>query len=995
MNKRTMMLSMFVAVFALSGFSGLIYESIWSHYLKLFLGHASYAQVLVLAIFMGGMAIGSALAARLSNRLTNLILWYGIVEGIIGLFGITFHSLFVTVQSAAFEQIFPNLGASWLIHTVKWAIGSLLILPQSILLGATFPLLTAGLIRRFPGNSGKTLATLYFINSFGAAIGVLTNAFVLIPAVGLPGSVLSAGLINIFLAMVIYFLAKGDNYPASKSVVATTATAYTSSVGSYLLAIAAFTGLASFMYEVGWIRMLTMVLGGSTHSFEIMLSAFILGLAIGGFWIRRKIDRFENPLLVLGLIQLVMGTFAALTIPLYNYIYELMGLVVEALNYSDSGYLLYTIFSYGISLVIMLPATICAGTTLPLVTFILLQEKSGDSAIGKVYAWNTVGSIVGVVVAIQLVMPLMGLKWVIGVGALVDVILGLYIVHRMRISFVQHKPQLGLIAASIVIIISLPLLGLDTQKMASGVYRYGLKKMFAGDVIFHKDGKASTVAVKLFGKSGSLLNNGKPDALLMLDSSDEGSKVDSISDDPTMVLAGTLPYIYRPDAKVIANIGLGSGLTAHVMLHNKGLERLDTIEIEQAVYEGAELFRPRVENLYVDPRSHVIVEDAKTYFATSGNKYDVIVSEPPNPWVSGVAGLFSTEFYHEVKRYLKPDGILVQWVQLYEITPELVATVYLALKENFSDIHLYQIADADIAIVASMDTLEADYKTLFKHVGLKNELERIYIERPADLAFRKLGGKRELDVVFSSLTGNPNSDYFPVLDVGAAKARFKKSNAGSIFKLYTSKVLKRLVDASPPGISEVTQNPRIEASHFLNQKSEFYRRFNQYIQDDSLPLVTMTLAEGTAKKLAEIIMYCKSNQAGVSEDDISNQIMNLTQWAYDYSDRGELRQLFEKLSSCQSRLNENGRLWMGAHQAWIDDDLPKVLELTKRYLDNQQLIIASADKPMLLFNIASHIRKGTGKDVYEYFDKTAPVIAEDLEVRSIFNLFDASLIKKE
>ncbi|PVV06024.1 MAG: hypothetical protein B6D82_18925, partial [gamma proteobacterium symbiont of Ctena orbiculata] len=483
MNKRAMMLYVFIAVFALSGFSGLIYESIWSHYLKLFLGHASYAQVLVLAIFMGGMAIGSALAAKLSNRLTNLILWYGIVEGIIGLFGLTFHSIFVAVQSAAFEDIFPNLEAAWLVHTVKWMIGSFMILPQSILLGATFPLLTAGLIRRFPGNSGKTLATLYFINSFGAAIGVLTNAFVLIPNVGLPGAVLTAGLLNVFLAIAVYFLSKGDHYPSTKPASGADSSAISNSVYSYLLVIAAFTGLASFMYEIGWIRMLTMVLGGSTHSFEIMLSAFILGLAIGGFWIRKKIDAFDNPLLVLGIIQLVMGTFAALTIPLYNQTYELMGLFMEALKNSDSGYLLYTIISYGISLLIMLPATICAGTTLPLATFIMLKGTSGDSAIGKIYAWNTVGSILGVVLAIQVVMPLFGLKWVIGIGALVDVMLGLFILHRARISLKYHKPQVALVSMSLVIILAIPFLGLDTQKMASGVYRYGLAAISLGDIV--------------------------------------------------------------------------------------------------------------------------------------------------------------------------------------------------------------------------------------------------------------------------------------------------------------------------------------------------------------------------------------------------------------------------------------------------------------------------------------------------------------------------------
>jgi spermidine synthase len=996
MNNRTMMLSVFVAVFALSGFSGLIYESIWSHYLKLFLGHSSYAQVLVLGIFMGGMAIGSALAARLSKRLTNLILWYGIVEGVIGLFGLAFHGLFVAVQSAAFESIFPNLEASWLVHTVKWSIGSLMILPQSILLGATFPLLTAGLIRRFPGDSGKMLATLYFINSFGAAIGVLTNAFVLIPAMGLPGAVLTAGLINVFLAFAVYFLAKGDYYPAPKPAVgATTSTsAAASSLTSYLLAIAAFTGLASFMYEIGWIRMLTMVLGGSTHSFEIMLSAFILGLAIGGFWIRKKIDHFENPLLVLGLIQLVMGTVAALTIPLYNQTFELMGLVLEALKYSDSGYLLYTTISYGISLLIMLPATICAGTTLPLATFIMLKEKSGDSAIGKIYAWNTVGSIVGVVLAIQLVMPLMGLKWVIALGAMVDVLLGLYIMHRARISLARHKPQLALVGLSLAIVISLPFLGLDTGKMASGIYRYGWQGVTPGEIIFHKDGKASTVAVKAVGNNTALLNNGKPDALLVLRKGTEGDKVKPSPDEPTMVLAGTLPYVYRPDASAIANIGLGSGLTAHTLLHNKALEQLDTIEIEQAVYEAAELFRPNVDNLFTDPRSRVVIEDAKTYFATSGQQYDVIVSEPSNPWVSGVAGLFSREFYHEVKRYLKPNGILVQWVQLYEISPALVGTVYLALKESFADIHLYQISTVDIAIVAGMGRLQADYNVPFNHSGLQEELERVHIKQAADLAFRKLAGKRELDIVFSSLANSPNSDYFPILDIGAAKTRFMKASANALYMFYTSKALKRLDDETNPFPSEVTESPYVKASQLLNEKRKFHRLFNQYSESNGLPLITTTTSEAAAKKLVEILTYCKTNQAGKAAEAISEQLMQLAEMAYDYSTEEELRQLFERLEGCRQMLSEDGLLWLDAHWAWLDGDMPRVLVLTKRFLDSQKKIMTTADKHLFILNLASQLLTGTRVDVKQYYGKAAAEVARDLELRGLLNLIDPTLIGK-
>jgi predicted membrane-bound spermidine synthase len=997
MNKRPTMLFVFVAIFALSGFSGLIYESIWSHYLKLFLGHSSYAQVLVLAIFMGGMAIGSALAARLSKRLTNLVLWYGIVEGIIGLFGLAFHELFVAVQSAAFESIFPHLGASWLVHTVKWSIGSLMILPQSILLGATFPLLTAGLLRRFPGNSGKTLATLYFINSFGAAIGVLTNAFVLIPSVGLPGAVLSAGLINLLLAFAVYFLSKGDCYPAPKSTTSSGVGVFVDSrsLNSYLLVIAAFTGLASFMYEIGWIRMLSMVLGGSTHSFEIMLSAFILGLAIGGFWIRKKIDRFENPLLVLGVIQLIMGVFAAMTIPLYNQTYELMGMVVEALSRSDSGYLLYTIFSYGISLLIMLPATICAGTTLPLATFIMLKGKTGDSAIGKIYAWNTVGSILGVVIAIQLVMPLMGLKWVVGLGAMVDILLGLYIIYRVRVSWRQHKPQVAIVATSLVVILSLPFLGLDTQKMASGVYRYGRSTFHLGDVIFHKDGKASTVAVRALGDKLVLLNNGKPDAALTVKHDTDKNASKATGDEPTMVLAGTLPYVYRPDASAVANIGLGSGLTAHVLLHNKELERLDTIEIEKAVYEAAELFRPSVENLYTDPRSRVIIEDAKTYFATSGQKYDVIVSEPSNPWVSGISGLFSTEFYHEIKRYMKPNGVFVQWVQIYEISPELVATVYLALRENFTGSHLYQIASSDIAIVASMDKLKADYSAPFKHEGFQKQLDEIDVKKPLDLAFRKLAGIGEQDIIFNSLAENPNSDFFPVLDIGAAKERFKKTKAKSIHTLYSAVTLKRIVDGASQLPGEVTETSGIKATQLRNEKKQFHQKLSQYIESDAAPLVTTTIAEGAAKKLFEVLSYCKLNEDKGPVDEVSHQLETLVQLSYPYSTHEELTRLFGYLSGCEQLLNEDGALWLSAHRAWHEDDMLRVQELTRQYLDRLDVIETSADSQLLKFSLASQLLNGTRLNIENYYGKVAPQFTDDLELRGLLNLVDATILDKQ
>jgi spermidine synthase len=279
-----------LGVFVVSGFTGLIYESIWSHYLKLFLGHAAYAQTLVLAIFMGGMALGSWAVAHYSFRISKLLWGYVLVEGSIGILGLFFHQAFVAACDFSFASVIPALPAGFLINTYKWSLAALLILPQSVLLGMTFPLISGGLIRRWPARPGETLATLYFTNSLGAAIGVLVSGFLLISAIGLPGTIRTAALLNIALAVVVWAVIRGDTEPAPapQPQPSSVANPESGKLSTWFTVAAFLTGAASFMYELGWIRMLSLVLGSSTHSFELMLSAFIFGLAFGGLYVRRR-----------------------------------------------------------------------------------------------------------------------------------------------------------------------------------------------------------------------------------------------------------------------------------------------------------------------------------------------------------------------------------------------------------------------------------------------------------------------------------------------------------------------------------------------------------------------------------------------------------------------------------------------------------------------------------------------------------------------------------
>jgi spermidine synthase len=323
-------------LFGISGFSGLIYESVWTHYLKLFLGHAAYAQTLVLIIFMGGLAAGSWLAARRSARWQNLLAAYALVEGAVGLFALVFHRVFVAMVGWSYDSVIPDLGSVAAVHAFKWGLAGLLILPQCVLLGMTFPLMTAGVIRRYPDTPGASIAGLYFTNSLGGAVGVLASGFLLIPAVGLPGTVLTAGILNVLVALTVWLMASG--HPVAPTVPLDTRGPHAPAIWPLVLLVGAcVTGASSFMYEIGWIRMLSMVLGSSTHAFELMLSAFILGLALGGRWIQKRIEQLANPVRYLAYVQLAMGGLAALTLPIYGNTFELMHLALAALARTEPG----------------------------------------------------------------------------------------------------------------------------------------------------------------------------------------------------------------------------------------------------------------------------------------------------------------------------------------------------------------------------------------------------------------------------------------------------------------------------------------------------------------------------------------------------------------------------------------------------------------------------------------------------------------------------------
>ena len=778
-------------LFVASGFAGLVYQAIWSHYLGLILGHAAYAQTLVLAIFMGGMAAGAWLVSARGGRWTGLIRSYAIIELIIGATALVFHPLFVGYMELSQNTVLPALQNESAIRAWQWGSAALLIAPQSVLLGMTFPLMSGGYLRVSPQQDGEILGGLYFTNSIGAAAGALAATFLLLPWIGMPGAVMVAGVINLLVGMVAWRVAASvpDTVAAiaplppsgvAQSVPdARAADDRLSRFQTLMLAGAAITGASSFVYEVGWIRLLNQALGTTVHSFELMLTAFILGLAFGGLWVRKRSRNIKDPVAVAGVAQVLMGLAALASLPVFAQSFQWVGWFMGIFPRNETGYYLFSLGSATVALLVMFPAAFFAGMTLPLFTMALLRRGNGEKSIGRIYAANTLGAIVGVMLAMHVLIPLLGLRLAVTLAALADILLGLVLLRAFSTIF-RPKLYFGALASA-VIVASLSLLygAADPRSLASGVFRHGVFQLAAGtDVQFLRDGKTATVAFYRQGSVGTIATNGKPDASIEL--SENGVPTD---DEYTMAMAASLPLALHASPERVAVIGWGSGLSTHTLLGSKVPKVVDTIEIEASMHVGAQGYGDKVMRAYLDPRSQLHIDDARTFFSTGKKKYDVIVSEPSNPWVSGVSSLFTRQFYRFLTKHLEEDGLLIQWMQTYELNDPLYYTMVAALIEEYPHVDAYLTNTSDVIFVASHAPIRDFDASQLRDPGLLKELERLGLATAPDHAVRRFANREVLAGLVEMYGAPVHTDFHPTVALGAPKSRYKVETVKSVMNL--------------------------------------------------------------------------------------------------------------------------------------------------------------------------------------------------------------------
>ena len=763
-------------IFALSGFAGLVYQSIWTQYLGLFLGHAAYAQSLVLMLFMGGMALGAWIVSLRSASIRRPLLAYAIIEALIGLLGLGFDIFYQAGTGFAYEAMANSGHAA---SPLKWSIAAGMVLPQCILLGATFPLMSAGFMRLMPASEGNILSGLYFSNSIGAAAGALASTYLLLPWIGLPGAILTAALVNIAVGLAVYPLGKSE--AATSSSVEAQASAASNEANAQtpilVLAVAGLTGASSFVYEITWVRMLSLALGTTIHAFELMLAAFISGIAFGGLWLRNRADKLASPLATAGWVQLCMGLAALGSMFVYANAFEWVEWILKMLTRTPEGYNLYNVASGVIAMLVMFPAAFFAGMTLPLLTLALLRQGGGERVIGQVYAVNTVGAIIGVLAAVHILMPLLGLKQALMWAASVDLLLAVLLLHLTRRKRPDgarfNRPALAALALSLCALgLSASLIRFDPLVLASSVYRHGTSMLQGTQMLYYRDGKTASVAVYEQAGARAIATNGKVDAGISMPGKSEPN-----SDEYTMALLAAIPLSMKDETERVGVIGFGSGMTTHTVLGSPRVGRVDTVEIEPLMVDGAKLFGPRVQRAYDDPRSHIIIDDAKSYFSSTPLRYDLIISEPSNPWMGGTASLFSKEFYAFVPRHLADDGLFVQWLQLYEIDADLVSSVLRGILENFNDVNAYLANGTDLLLIASpKGKVPAVGDIVFRDPDLSHDLSQLGINSVRDLQDSFLMDRDGLTAYTQIHPIAANSDFFPTLQLNAPVARFMNSN---------------------------------------------------------------------------------------------------------------------------------------------------------------------------------------------------------------------------
>lgn len=801
-------------LFFVSGATALVYEVLWSKYLALMFGSTVQAQTVVLAVFMGGLALGNRIFGKRCANLKQPLAVYGYIELAIGLYAFFFESIwgigdkfFITVGSR-----FAENGAVLLALKGALAVGLLSI--PTILMGGTLPLLASWLERQM-SDAGRGSARFYSTNSLGAVFGSGIAGFYLVQNWGMLASLQLAALANLAVAIAAIAISRQHGDLAAAPQKPTSEPVLPARTAVILVAV---TGGVSMGLEVLCSRAVALLVGGSLQSFAIVLMAFILGIGIGaGIVASPRFGRFENRSTIFALML-----SASAVIALFVFGVEELAIAYTQIRFAiaqnSAGYILHQMLIALIAiLAIGIPAALL-GAVLPMA--IRAGSPNGGSLgdqVGRLLTWNTVGAVVGVTLTGFVLMPNFGLRGSLltlaGVLALIAAI-----GFRGSLGASGHAYAARLSYAGYAVVIGIGLLfmvGNQSWKsiVGAGLFRLRQVRLSHADIerreqaiklMYYKDAADATVSVE-----ESLDPDQPAQILLRINGKTDASTYGDLS---TQYLIGHLPLLARPESKDVFVLGMGSGITAAAVLGHP-IESLTMAENCEPVLEASKLFEKWNRKALQDPRTQLRREDARTVLKLTDKKYDIIINEPSNPWVVGVGSVFSKEFYELCASRLKDGGINAQWFHIYEMHDGIVELVFRTFASVYPYVEIWEPGSGDLCLLGSMKPWESTpevFARSFQHERVRLDFEEVGIKSPLAVFARQLASQR---TSFAMIEDGPRqSDAFPVLEYSAPQAFFIAQSAQRLFAFdertrqaalaapWKRKLLRELPDAQLHGV---------------------------------------------------------------------------------------------------------------------------------------------------------------------------------------------------
>jgi spermidine synthase len=689
-----------------SGLCALVYQTVWLRQFRLIFGASTFATGAVLAIFMGGLGAGSALLGRRADARERPLLFYGNLELLISIAAAISPLLLDLAARLYFASGgSPNLGIAGA-TLLRLVLATLVLGPATLLMGGTLPA-AARAVATTEDAGRHSVALLYGVNTLGAVAGALLSTFVLLETFGNRTTLIVAVLINVLVAMVARSMGRTSTpgNPATEQP-CNPEPPHPRNPATYVYAASAIVGFAFLLMELVWYRMLSPILGGTTYMFGLILAVALLGIGAGGALyagVRGARATAGSFALTCGLEALALAVPFALGDRLALLANALRDLGAAGFSGHVTGWTLVTF-------IVVFPAACVAGYQFPLLIALLGRgSENVGRQIGAAYAWNTAGAIAGSLAGGFGLLPLLSAP---GTWRLVALVLIALAAAAVVLAFREGDVNraFATIAVGIVALACAFSAGPTAVWRHSGIgaaraprpkTRNELRDWMNTSrraVVWEKDGRESSVAA-IATADFAFHVNGKSDGAARYDAE-------------TQVMSGLLGAALHPNPKTSLVIGLGTGSTSGWLGQVRSMQRVDTIELEPVVLDVARACAAVNANAMKNPKVRVTIADAREVLLASDATYDLIASEPSNPYRAGIASLFTREFYQAAERRLAPRGHLMQWVQAYAVHTSTMKTIYATLTSVFPHVQTWWTSRGDLLLIASREPIVVDAATL-------------------------------------------------------------------------------------------------------------------------------------------------------------------------------------------------------------------------------------------------------------------------------------------